>query len=316
MKHNILCNLDLLNCEKELIRLKKISNFHNLFEGRKINKILNKITIFICSASLKVDKDFLNKAPNLKYIFSPSTGIDHIDLKEAKKKKIKIFHIAKERKLINNFTATSELGFGLLISIIRNIIRANSHVKKGIWSREKLKGIQLKNKVIGIIGFGRLGKITYKIAKGFGMRILINDVKKISKSNSYNQVSLNYLLRHSHFVFLHVHLNPQTIKLINQSNIKLMRKDSIIINTSRGKIIDEKALYRSLKNKRIAGAGLDVIDGEWLNKDKLFNHKLVKFSRKNDNLLIVPHIGGSTIESIVGARKFILNKVIKTIKYK
>ena len=78
-----------------------------------------------------------------------------------------------------------------------------------------------------------------------------------------------------------------------------MRKDSIIINTSRGKIIDEKALYRSLKNKRIAGAGLDVIDGEWLNKDKLFNHKLVKFSRKNDNLLIVPHIGGSTIESIV-----------------
>ena len=92
MKHNILCNLDLLNCEKELIRLKKISNFHNLFEGRKINKILNKITIFICSASLKVDKDFLNKAPNLKYIFSPSTGIDHIDLKEAKKKKIKILY--------------------------------------------------------------------------------------------------------------------------------------------------------------------------------------------------------------------------------
>ena len=153
MKHNILCNLDLLNCEKELIRLKKISNFHNLFEGKKINKILNKITIFICSASLKVDKDFLDKASNLKYIFSPSTGIDHIDLKEAKKKKIKIFHIAKERKLINNFTATSELGFGLLISIIRNIIRANSHVKKGIWSMEKLKGIQLKNKVIGIIGF-------------------------------------------------------------------------------------------------------------------------------------------------------------------
>ena len=157
MKHNILCNLDLLNCEKELIRLKKISNFHNLFEGRKINKILNKITIFICSASLKVDKDFLNKAPNLKYIFSPSTGIDHIDLKEAKKKKIKIFHIAKERKLINNFTATSELGFGLLISIIRNIIRANSHVKKE-FGLGKIERNTIKNKVIGIIGFGRLGK--------------------------------------------------------------------------------------------------------------------------------------------------------------
>ena len=81
------------------------------------------------------------------------------------------------------------------------------------------------------------------------MRILINDVKN-KQSNSYNQVSLNYLLRHSHFVFLHVHLNPQTIKLINQSNIKLMRK-TIIINTSRGKIIDEKALYRSLKIKEL-----------------------------------------------------------------
>lgn len=229
-----------------------------------------------------------------------------------KKKKIKIIHIAKEKKLLNNFTATSELGFTLLLNLLRKIGKAHFDAINGNWSREKFKGSQLLNKTIGIVGYGRLGKISEKIAKGFGMNVLINDLQKIKKKNS---VSLNYLLKKSDYVFLHVHLNKKNENLINSKNIRLMKKSSIIINTSRGKIINEKALLRSLKNNKIAGAGLDVIDGEWLNKKKLYNHKLIKFSRENDNLLIVPHIGGSTYETIIGARKFILNKVIKKIKY-
>ena len=98
MKNNILCNLNLKGCESEIKKLKKLSNFYNLFIENQINKIINKVTIFICSASMKVDKNFLDKAINLKFIYSPSTGIDHVDLIEAKKKKIKVIHIAKERK--------------------------------------------------------------------------------------------------------------------------------------------------------------------------------------------------------------------------
>ena len=314
MKHKILCNLDLKDCKKEISNLKKISEFQNFLNKKDIEKRIRDATIFICSASLKLDKKFFIKAKKLKLIFTPSTGTDHIDFDEVKKNKIKVYHIAKEKKLINNFTATSELAFCLLLNLLRKSLEANKEAKNGIWAREKFSGFQLKDKVIGIIGYGRLGKITAKIAKGFGMKILINDIKKIKKSSSFKKVKLDHLLKKSDYIFLHVHLTPKTNKLINKKNIKLMKKNTILINTSRGKLIDEKALLNSLKKKKIAGAGLDMIDGEWLDKKKLYNHKLIKFSRKHSNLLILPHIGGSTYESIVGARKFILNKAYRLIK--
>jgi len=316
MKPILLSSLDLKGCESEIKKVKKkFKIIYSKESRRKTLDLIKNCSIYLCSASIKIDNELLENAKKLKYIFTPSTGTDHIDKRLIKKKNIKLIHIAKDLSLIKSFTATSELGFGLLLSILRNLSIASNAAKKGNWLRSKFKGQQLFNKTIGIIGYGRLGKITAKIAKGFGLKILVFDIKKFKNLHHIKFVSLHKLLRSSDYIFIHVHLTKKTEKLLNKKNMKFIKKNSIIINTSRGKIIDENSLLYLLKSKKILGAGLDVIDGEWLSQKKLYNHKLISYSRKNPNLLITPHIGGATLESIVGARRFILKKILNISKF-
>ena len=217
--------------------------------------------------------------------------------------------------MINKFTATSELGFCLLLSIIRGMISSFNDAKKGIWSRDTNVGFQLKDKTIGIIGLGRLGKISAKIANGFQMKVVAHDIKKI-KVKGVKNVTLNKLLKISDVIFIHVHLNRSTENMINLKTLKKMKKNVILINTSRGKIINEKDLLYALKKKLVAGAGLDVIDGEWLDRKKLSKHPLIKYSKTNNNLIISAHIGGSTLESIKMARDYVLNYLLRSIQTK
>jgi D-3-phosphoglycerate dehydrogenase len=310
---NILSTLDLSAASAEIKLIQKICNLKFSINSRNQTlKLIQDVHIYISSVAIKVDREFLKHAKNLKFIFSPSTGTDHIDLGELKKKKIKLITIAKDYSLLKQFTSTSELSFALLLSLIRNLNSAYEDVKKGNWGREKYAGNQLYKKTLGIIGYGRLGRISAQIAKGFNMNIIVNDIKK--KKGNIKFVSLNNLLKLSDFIFIHVHLNKNTLNLINKNNIKFMKRNSILINTSRGKIINEKDLLDALKNKKIRAAGLDVIDGEWLDREKLLKHPLIRYMKNNNNLLIVPHIGGASVESINGARIFIMKKIIKLLK--
>ena len=158
------------------------------------------------------------------------------------------------------------------------------------------EGNQLYDKTLGILGLGRLGKISSNIGKGFGMKVIACD--PIKKYKDVKMLSLEEVLKKCDVLSIHVHLNEETTNLINKDRLKLMKNTSILINTSRGKIVDEITLLDCLKNNLIAGAGLDVIDGEWLTDKNRINHPLIDYSKKNSNLLIVPHIGGSTEESI------------------
>ena len=296
-----------------------IPEFNKIFSkiGRLINldanreKVLDEIRdcdAYLASASVEIDKEFLKYANKLKVIGSPSTGTDHMNLKLIKKKKIICYDISKEFELINTFTATSELAFTLLLSLLRNMVPAVSDAKKGLWSREKYSGRQLFGKNFGIIGLGRLGVIAAKIANGFGMNVIAYDIENKIIDN-VTMVDIETLAEESDFVSIHVHLNALTEGLINKDLFKKMKKTAIIINTSRGKVINESDLLFALENKLIYGAGLDVIDGEWLTKKEKYKHPLIKFSRENNNLLITPHIGGATKESIAGARIFMAEKV-------
>jgi len=296
-----------------------IPEFNKIFSkiGRLINldadreKVLDEIRdcdAYLASASVEIDKEFLKYANKLKVIGSPSTGTDHMNLKLIKKKNIICYDISKEFELINTFTATSELAFTLLLAILRQIIPAESDARNGLWSREKYSGHQLFDKNFGIIGLGRLGKISARIANGFGMNVLACDIHN-KKIENVKMVNLETLVQQADFISIHVHLNDLTEGLINHNLFNKMKKNAIIINTSRGKIINEADLLYALENKLIYGAGLDVIDGEWLTEKKLYNHPLIKFSRENKNLLITPHIGGATKESIDGARMFMAKKV-------
>jgi phosphoglycerate dehydrogenase-like enzyme len=314
MKYNILSSVNLGYCKKELDEIRKISNLNFLINPKKnFYNELKDIDIYISGAAIKVDKKFIQSAEKLKAIFSPSTGTDHLDIKELKKKKIKLFHLANERKLLNSFTATSELTFALLLALNRKLFLANKVMQHGNWPREKFIGNQLYNKTFGIIGYGRLGKISSNIAKGFGMKVIANDIKKV-RSKNIKMVSIRTLFRESDFISVHVHLNEKTIGLIDKKLMKLMKKTAVIINTSRGKIINEKDLLYFLKKKKIGGAALDVIDGEWLSKIELKKHPLIKYQKKSHNLLIVPHLGGTTFESLYGARVYICKLLIDKLK--
>jgi phosphoglycerate dehydrogenase-like enzyme len=310
MNNNIILNtLDLTNCPQAIKDLEAVGKvIHAEPSLDAVKDVLPQATAYLASASLIVDGKFLDVAQKLRVIGSPSTGTDHLDLDEIRARGVIVYDIAKEYDLLNKFTATSELAFGLLLSVVRNISLGREKVLDGKWEREKLKGFQLAGKTIGIIGVGRLGSISAKIANGFGMRILgFDPFKKDNELVEY--VTMRDLLQKSDVVFVHVHLKPDTVGLIGKSEFDLMKSTSVIINTSRGKIIDEEALLSALVNQKIAGAALDVIDGEWLNREQLLKHKLVKHAQKSNNLLIVPHIGGSTNESIILARNFMAKKI-------
>ena len=294
----------------------KIFNNHQLINvkadrGLAIKEIVDA-DAYLASAAIQIDEGFLKQANKLKIIGSPSTGTDHMDLNLIKKKGIICYDISKELDLINSFTATSELAFTLLLSLVRKIIPASQDATNGIWAREKYSGTQLLNKTFGIVGLGRLGKISAKIANGFGMSVIAYDTNKKSV-HGVKMVGLEDLARESDFISIHVHLNTSTENLINLNIFNKMKKSAIIINTSRGKIINEKDLIIALNANVISGACLDVIDGEWLTKKELYNHPLVKYSRTHNNLLLSPHIGGATQESIYGARLFMAKKIASAL---
>ncbi len=316
MKIKVLNTVDPIYSYTELKKLKKYCQINTeLYSRKRALKLSKDAKVILAGGRIKIDDELLNKAKKLKLILSPSTGTDHLALNTIKKNKIKIVHIAKKFQLINKFTATSELSFCLLLSLLRKTINSFNDAKKGIWSRDKYAGFQLKDKTIGILGLGRLGKISARIAKGFQMNVIAHDIKKVKVSGVKN-VTFNDLIKSSDIILIHIHLNKSTENLINLKIFRKMKKRSILINTSRGKIINEKDLLFALKKKMIAGAGLDVIDGEWLEKKKLSKHPLIKYSKNNDNLIITAHIGGSTYESIKMARDYVFNYLLRSVQKK
>lgn len=309
MSFIILNTLDMSGAPEAAEALEAVGTLVSLPAVReKILSALGEIDAYLASASIRIDGEFLDHARRLKVIGSPSTGTDHMDVAEIKRRGITVFDIAKEYDLINSFSATSELAFTLLLTLNRKLVAAQADAKQGIWSRERFTGFQLLGKTLGIIGLGRLGRISARIGQGFGMTVIAHDIAPVS-APGVEMVGLDDLLRRADVVTIHVHLTPSTDGLIGRDAFAKMKRNAILLNTSRGRIVDETALLEALRDQQIAGAGLDVVDGEWLSRDALFNHPLIAYSRAHENLLIVPHIGGATTESIYGARVFMARKI-------
>ncbi|MGH7003865.1 MAG: 2-hydroxyacid dehydrogenase, partial [Alphaproteobacteria bacterium] len=204
--------------------------------------------------------------------------------------------------------ATAELAFGLVLALDRRLKPAFAAADRGDWARERFTGFQLFGKTLGVLGLGRLGGISVRIGQGFGMRVIAHDVRPVSMAG-VEMVDLVTLLSRADVLTIHVHLTPETEGLVDAAALARMKRSAILINTSRGRIVDEAALADALRRGIIAGAGLDVIDGEWLSDEERMRHPLVVHARNHDNLVISPHIGGATVESIYGARVFMARKV-------
>ncbi len=255
----------------------------------------------------KVGKSILFNNSNVKAILSPTTGLDHIDMELAEREKVSVFHLKNKEKILNKLNATSELAITLMLNLLRNFSPAVASVRRGNWNASKFRGFELNKKSLGIIGLGRLGKKVAKYGKAFGMKVRFYDPYVNKFPTNFQKIKdLSKLLGLSDIVSIHVPLNKQTNNLLGKRELNLL-KDSYLINTSRGQVVDPKALIFALENKILKGVALDVIHNEhdFINKK---TNELIEYSKKNSNLIITPHIGGTTFESVEKTDLYILKQ--------
>ena len=240
----------------------------------------------------------------LKVINTCSTGLNHIDTNYCKENKIDVWSLKEDYELINDLPSTSELAFGLMMSLLRNIPKSFHSVKDGNWDYEPYVGHQIKGKTIGVIGYGRLGKIMCKLFDGWGVKLLATD--PYERIITARGVPLDELLEKSDVVFLHTHVTDDTCGMVDEEFLSYMKEGSYLINTARGELVDEKAIIESIECGHLKGYGTDVIKDEF---GDIQNSKLVEFSMNpNNNVVITPHIGGMTIEGQTKAYHWAIGK--------
>lgn len=201
-----------------------------------------------------LDKEILDKATRLKFIVTPTTGLNHIDLDLATQRGIKVLSLKGETEFLENVTATAELTWGILLSLCRKIPSAHKSVVDGAWARDLYLGTELKNKVLGVIGCGRLGKMVCRMGHAFRMRVLAHDINPDINAPEAVFVGLNELLAKADVVSIHLPLEEETRGFMDKELFSLMKNGAILVNTARGEIIDEDALLQALESGKLAGA--------------------------------------------------------------
>jgi len=276
-------------------------------ELKKILKKNNKINTIFCNPNRQgyvLNRHILENT-SIRLINTASTGLNHINLNDCKKLGIKILSLTKDFNLIKKLPSTSELAFGLMINLQRKIFQSFQSVKNKKWDYTSFIGQELASLTIGIIGLGRLGSLMAKYAKAFGMKVFYYDPFK--KSKKYKKTNLKKLVQISDVISIHVHVDNLTRYMINKKILKLARKKPIIINTSRGELVNEKDIIWGLKNKIISGYGTDVIEKEFVDIKK---SPIIQNINKY-NIIVTPHIGGMTYQGQERAYNYAINKIKK-----
>ncbi|MBI2890108.1 MAG: hydroxyacid dehydrogenase [Nitrospirae bacterium] len=246
-------------------------------------------------------------SPRLRAIVSPTTGVDHIGVDAAAHRGVRVFSLHHHPPLLRNVTSTAEHAFGLLLSLVRRIPQACSSVKRAEWRQSPFFGRELSGLGLGILGFGRLGRMMARYGRAFGMRVAAYDPHPGSVPGYVRRArSLRSLLARSDVLTLHLPLNARTAGAVGEAEFRQLPKGSVLINTSRGEIVDEQALLRSLRSGHLAGAALDVLIGE--RKGISANHPLVQYARSHPNLLVTPHLGGATAEAMERTDLFVIGE--------
>ena len=254
------------------------------------------------------DEELLAKAKSLKVIGTPTTGLNHIDLAAAKQHGIHIVSLQGERDFLDEIHATAEFTWGLVLALLRKIPAATDSVKRGDWNRDFFRGGELYGKVLGIIGYGRVGAKVAGFGRAFGMHVLAYD-PYMAAPQWVGRIGLYDLASSADVILVHAAHNESTQKMLGHRFFEAIKSGAFLINTARGELMDEFALLNALKNGRLAGAAMDVLCFENSLTDSLESLALIKYLRENDNLLITPHIAGATNESMEKTEIFIAKKM-------
>jgi len=251
------------------------------YEHDELLKVIPEYDGILVRSATKVPKDIIDAGKNLKLIARGGTGIDNIDHQYAKSKGIPVLNTPGA-----NSASVSELVFAHMFALARFIPQANITMRKGEWNKKSYKGVELKGKTLGIVGFGKIGQITANMALSLGMSVLAYDLAGIKTDLDIKIVSKEELLKESDFITLHVPKQAQNF--ITKAEFELMKPTVFLINTSRGGVVNEEDLLEALNNGKIAGAGIDAFLNEPTPNSELVNHPKVSCT---------PHIGASTKEA-------------------
>jgi len=267
----------------------EVNPYDRVLPKEEIIKGLKGKDGLLCLLTDSIDADVINSEPKLKMISSYAVGYNNIDIKAATKREIPV---SNTPGVLTD--ATSDMAWALLFSVARRIVEADRFTRAGKfkgWGPMLMHGQDVTNKTLGVVGAGRIGTAFALKSKGFNMNVLYVDEKKnetLEKEVNAKKVTFDELIKKSDFISLHVPLITSTHHLIGEKELEMMKKNAVLINTSRGPVVDEQALVFALKEKQIFGAGLDVYEHE---------PEITEELKKLDNVIIQPHSASATIET-------------------
>jgi len=296
--------VDLTLCMEALEPLRPLGQVDYLYPMDRAGILarLDRYDAYLGHTDIKVDREFLAHGPRLRVVGTCSTGTDHIDKTALQERGIDLLSLTTEYELLDRFTSVAELTWGLIIACKRRLPHEFERAKRGEIGMEA--SVVPPPQLSG--GYGRLGKMVAEIGKAVRMRVIACDIKPISGAG-IQQVDLDTLLEQSDVLSLHAHLKADTYHIINSETLAKMKHGSILINTSRGDLVDEQALLDALESGHLDAAGLDVVHDEW--DPNLENRPLLAYARTHHNLVITPHIAGGSFESVTEARIFMAKKL-------
>jgi len=304
-------NQSVLICDQVSSTLKEILEKNGLkvtyepeITPEQLAEKIGNFQVVVVRSRTKLSRELVEKADKCQIIARVGVGLDNIDQEAAKEKNIRVINAVE-----GAVTAVAELVIGLMLSMAREIPRADREVRNGNWIKKELMGSELKGKYLGIVGLGNIGKRLGRLARALNMNIIGYDVIPIddefSKEVGLMKADLDTLLSSADYVSFHVPLLDSTHHMINAEKLKMMKNTARIINTSRGGVIDEEALYNSLKDGSLAGAALDVFEVEPATENKLITLP---------NFIATPHIGAQTKEAQLLAANIIAEKIIQILR--
>ena len=304
-------NQSVLICDQVNSTLKEILEKNGLkvtyepeITPEQIAEKIGTFEVVVVRSRTKMTRELVEKADKCQIIARVGVGLDNIDQDAAKEKNIRIINAVE-----GAITAVAELVIGLMLSMAREIPRADREIRNGNWIKKELMGSELKGKYLGIVGLGNIGKRLGRLARALNMNIIGYDVVPIddefSKEVGLMKADLDTLLSSADYISFHVPLLESTRHLINAEKLKLVKKTARIINTARGGVIDEDALYNSLKEGSLAGAALDVFEVEPATGNKLITLP---------NFVATPHMGAQTKEAQLLAANIIAEKIIQVLR--
>ena len=279
-------------------------SYEPVITAEQIKETIGQYNIVIVRSRTKLTKELIEKADKCKIIARVGVGLDNIDEEAAKIKNIRVINAVE-----GAMNAVAELVLGLMLSLARQTARGDREIRNGNWLKKELKGTELRGKYLGIIGLGNIGKRLGRLARALNMNIIGYDVipidEEFSKEVGLLKADLNTLLQSSDYISIHVPLLDSTYHLLDAQKMSTMKKTAKIINTSRGGVVDEDALYDALKNGTLGGAALDVFE-----KEPATGNKLAEL----DNVILTPHIGAQTKEAQSLAANVIAEKIIQILR--